>query len=285
MTKDDIDPGLVEALGQLHAISRDPQRHSAGRAALMVAAAQRRTVAGSRRPAWLRRLTVASLSVAGAGGLLGGLVAASANALPDSPLYGVKRAVEGIELQLADDNTDRAKLQLELVDRRTAEAVAMVDRGKLGLAGDALRDARPLLADALAVLADDHSHGAQQALTNASATEIPRLAAVFQRLEQARDNRDAGAAADVLAQLNGLKGKGHGGAAENESGPPASAATPEGQPGGGQSDGNQGQTHGQGSGAGSGQPPAQASASATPTDHDNPHPTPPGHGHGGGTGH
>src|SRR5438309_1414922 len=206
MTKDDIDPALVEALGQLHAISRDPQRHSAGRAALMVAAAQRRAVAGSRRPAWLRRLTVASLSVAGAGGLLGGLVAASANALPDSPLYGVKRAVEGIELQLADDNTDRAKLQLKLVDRRTAEAVAMVERGRSDLAGDAVRDAQPLLAGALAVLADDHSNGAQQALTHASAVAIPRLTVVFQRLEQARDNRDAGAAAEILAQLNGLKG-------------------------------------------------------------------------------
>jgi hypothetical protein len=283
MTTEDIDPGLVDALGQLGAIGRDPRRHTAGRAALMVAAAQRRTVVASHRPAWLRRLTVASLTVAGAGGLLGGLVAASANALPDSPLYGVKRAAEAVELQLTDSNTDRAKLELELVDRRTAEAVAMVERGRSDLAGDAVRDAKPLLADAMAVLADDHSNGAQQALTHASAVAIPRLTVVFQRLEQARDNRDAGAAAEVLAKLNELKGKGHGSAAGSQSGPPAAAETPGGQPGGGES--GTGQVKGGGNGAAGGQQPAQGSGAAKPTDHGNPHATPPGHGHGSSTGH
>jgi len=52
------------------------------------------------------------------------------NVLPDSPLYGIVRAVEQIKLWLTFDEGERAELQLEFALRRLAEAKAMEEKNK-----------------------------------------------------------------------------------------------------------------------------------------------------------
>ena len=72
---------------------------------------------------WRRRWAVALASVlvifiAGIGA-----VAASANALPDQPLYPIKLASEEMRLALAFSHLDKAELHVRFAQRRTAEMV------------------------------------------------------------------------------------------------------------------------------------------------------------------
>jgi len=50
--------------------------------------------------------------------------------LPDSPIYGLKRAFESIETALAFSNEAKAKVALKHAEKRLAEAKAMVEKDK-----------------------------------------------------------------------------------------------------------------------------------------------------------
>ncbi len=55
-----------------------------------------------------------------------GLVTASANSLPGDPLYGIKRMVEGIQLQLAASPGERVKLEDQFYQRRIDETASLL---------------------------------------------------------------------------------------------------------------------------------------------------------------
>lgn len=62
-------------------------------------------------------------------GLLAGATVASADSLPDDPLYGVKRAAEQLRLALAVAPEDRASVELSLAEHRLSEAERLAARG------------------------------------------------------------------------------------------------------------------------------------------------------------
>jgi hypothetical protein len=79
-----------------------------------------------------RRLAVGGLTVGVAAGALGGVAAASTNALPGDTLYGLKRGMEDIKLDMAGGNTDRGQVYLDMAATRMQEARRLMDRGRGG---------------------------------------------------------------------------------------------------------------------------------------------------------
>jgi hypothetical protein len=81
-------------------------------------------------PMWPRRWVVAVASVLVI--LLAGVgtVAASANALPDEPLYSVKLATEQVRMRLASSDMDRTKLHVQFAEQRALEIAEMACQGK-----------------------------------------------------------------------------------------------------------------------------------------------------------
>jgi len=59
-----------------------------------------------------------------------GTVAAAGNSMPDSPLYPVKLATEQARLGLTFSDIGKAKVYVELADKRVAEIAHMVNQGK-----------------------------------------------------------------------------------------------------------------------------------------------------------
>jgi hypothetical protein len=60
-----------------------------------------------------------------------GTVAASANSLPDQPLYAVKLATENVRLALTTSALGKAGLYAEFADTRVDEIIKMADEGKV----------------------------------------------------------------------------------------------------------------------------------------------------------
>ena len=81
---------------------------------------------------WGRRLAAGGLSVGVLGGALGGVAAARTNALPGDTLYGLKRGMEDMRLNFADDDADRGKVYLDLASTRLQEARRLMERGRSG---------------------------------------------------------------------------------------------------------------------------------------------------------
>jgi len=77
------------------------------------------------KPSLATIITVVVVLLAG-----GGTVAAASNSLPDSPLYQVKLATEAVQLALAQSPLGKAELYVKLADKRVAEIIKMVDKGK-----------------------------------------------------------------------------------------------------------------------------------------------------------
>jgi hypothetical protein len=102
----------------------------------LIAASLERVSAVRSRSHSLRRVLVAAVAVAVL--LIAGTVAASADSLPDSPLYPVKGALEQARGLLAFSPSDRLSYHLELARTRLAEAEAMIARHRIDLAGRAL---------------------------------------------------------------------------------------------------------------------------------------------------
>ncbi|MFE2432971.1 DUF5667 domain-containing protein [Streptomyces sp. NPDC059373] len=81
---------------------------------------------------WGRRLAAGGLSVGVAAGALGGVAAASTDALPGDTLYGLKRGMEDMRLNLADNDAARGKVYLDLASTRFQEARRLMERGRSG---------------------------------------------------------------------------------------------------------------------------------------------------------
>ncbi len=82
----------------------------------------------------LKKALVVLLLVAAFSLALWGLIAASVNSLPGSPLYSVKRCTESIQVASNVDNADRVRLHSELARRRLNEVKELATDGKAGLA-------------------------------------------------------------------------------------------------------------------------------------------------------
>ena len=102
---------------------------------LTLAAVERSTSKGSSRSS-VRRLVLAFAAAAAL--LVVGAVAASADSLPDSPLYPVKGAVEQARGLFAFSPADKLNYHLELAQTRLREAEAMIARHRVDLADKAL---------------------------------------------------------------------------------------------------------------------------------------------------
>jgi hypothetical protein len=77
-------------------------------------------------------LTAGGLSVGVAASALGGVAAASSDALPGDSLYGLKRGIEDFKLGLAGDDDERGRAHLDQASTRLNEARRLLDRGRGG---------------------------------------------------------------------------------------------------------------------------------------------------------
>lgn len=122
--------GLADDLRGLPHQAPDPEFRNRTRMRLL----QRIQETEQRPPAWRRILDplampgwasrVSAIVIAG-GGLMTGVTYASASALPNDHLYGVKRTVEQVQLAMATSDEGKANAYLKVADRR-AEEIATV---------------------------------------------------------------------------------------------------------------------------------------------------------------
>lgn len=84
------------------------------------------------RSRWAKGLTAGGLTVGVAAGAFGGVAAASSDALPGDSLYGLKRGMEDISLNLADGDADRGEVYLDQASTRLSEARRLMERGRAG---------------------------------------------------------------------------------------------------------------------------------------------------------
>lgn len=96
--------------------------------------AHRATPLGKLRPRsrLAKGLTAGGLTVGVAAGALGGVAAASSQALPGDSLYGLKRSIEDVRLGLADGNDERGRIHLDHASTRLGEARRLMERGRSG---------------------------------------------------------------------------------------------------------------------------------------------------------
>lgn len=133
---------VARAIGPAPAVEPDPFYRARGRASLLAAiAAERRpaksgllTRAVGTLGAVPRRLALPLTFVLAFALSFGSAAAALAaqEALPNDGLYGVKSALEAVQVQLAFSAENREGVYLELADRRLAELEGLAARGRLG---------------------------------------------------------------------------------------------------------------------------------------------------------
>ncbi|MGR6971953.1 DUF5667 domain-containing protein [Streptomyces cynarae] len=102
------------------------QRHGRG--------AHRATTLGKLRPRTrlTKGLAAGGLSVGVAAASFGGVAAASSDALPGDSLYGLKRGIEDVKLDMAHGDNDRGQLYLDQASTRLSEARRLMERGRAG---------------------------------------------------------------------------------------------------------------------------------------------------------
>ena len=103
---------------------------------LVLAAVEQSTAARSRAHP-IRRLVIGV--VAAAVLLLAGALAASADSLPDSPIYPLKGVLERARGAVTFSPGDRLAYHLDLARTRLTEAEAMISRHRMDLAGTSLK--------------------------------------------------------------------------------------------------------------------------------------------------
>ncbi|MDJ0341916.1 DUF5667 domain-containing protein [Streptomyces sp. H10-C2] len=113
--------------GSLEVSPKVPEQRTGG--------AHRATGLGKLRPRsrWSRRLAAGGLSVGVAAGALGGVAAASTNALPGDTLYGLKRGMEDLKLDMAGTGSSRGGVYLDMAATRMQEARRLMERGRSGV--------------------------------------------------------------------------------------------------------------------------------------------------------
>ncbi|MFG3054385.1 DUF5667 domain-containing protein [Kitasatospora sp. NPDC048239] len=139
--------GVAGALGALPGPELDPEVRTVQRAQLMAAFEQafaggtgavvprqrrHRAVRMAPRGRWSRRFAIGGLVAGLAVGSLAGAAAASTNALPGDTLYGMKRGLEGLRLDLADSDSERGELLLDHASTRLDEANSLIGRVDTG---------------------------------------------------------------------------------------------------------------------------------------------------------
>ncbi|MFH8371527.1 DUF5667 domain-containing protein [Streptomyces sp. NPDC018031] len=77
-------------------------------------------------------LAAGGLTVGVAAGALGGVAAASSDALPGDTLYGLKRGMEDLKLGMADGDVERGRLYLDQASTRMSEARRLMERARAG---------------------------------------------------------------------------------------------------------------------------------------------------------
>lgn len=102
---------------------------------LVLAGVQQSATAHTRAHS-VRRLVLAAFAAVVL--LVAGTLAASADSLPDSPLYGLKGVVEQARGALAFSPSDQLRYHLDLAQTRLTEAEAMIARHRVDLADQAL---------------------------------------------------------------------------------------------------------------------------------------------------
>ncbi|MBV6696285.1 hypothetical protein KV557_03970, partial [Kitasatospora aureofaciens] len=134
---------LAGALGALPGPALDPEVRTVQRAQLMAAFEQafaggpgatvprqrrHRAIRTAPRGRWSRRFAIGGLVAGLAVGSLAGAAAASTSALPGDTLYGMKRGLEGLRLDLAGSDSERGQLLLDNAATRLGEAKTLVGR-------------------------------------------------------------------------------------------------------------------------------------------------------------
>jgi hypothetical protein len=101
-------------------------------------------------------LAASGLTMGVAAGALGGVAAASTDALPGDTLYGLKRGMEDLRLDFAGDDVDRGEVYLDRAATRLNEARRLMERARSGqLAPEDLDEVR----HALSSMRDDAAEG------------------------------------------------------------------------------------------------------------------------------
>ncbi|MDH6121332.1 DUF5667 domain-containing protein [Kitasatospora sp. GAS204B] len=109
------------------------EQHAAGGLAALSPGRERRRRhraerVGQRRR-WGRRFAITGLVAGVTVGSFAGVSAASSGALPGDPLYGMKRGLEGLRLDMAGSDAERGALLLDQASARLAEARSLVGQG------------------------------------------------------------------------------------------------------------------------------------------------------------
>jgi hypothetical protein len=157
--------GMADSLGALPGPELDPAVRMVQRAQLMAAFEQEFSGGGAGvavprqrgsrahravpRGRWSRRFAIGGLVAGLAVGSFAGVAAASAGALPGDSLYGMKRGLEGLQLDLAGSDSERGALLLGQASHRLDEAQGLIGRaGSPGaLAPDTVEQVRQALDD------------------------------------------------------------------------------------------------------------------------------------------
>jgi hypothetical protein len=101
-------------------------------------------------------LAAGGLTVGVAAGALGGVAAASTDALPGDTLYGLKRGMEDLRLDFTTGDTDRGRVFLDHAATRLNEARRLLERQRSGALED---DDLGAIRSALASMAEDAAEG------------------------------------------------------------------------------------------------------------------------------
>lgn len=129
---EEIEPLLQTAMAAKKALAIQPGVEFKARARYQFQSVLKETKPGrglpflSWQPRWAPALAIGlAFLLAGSG-----TVAAAGNSMPDSPLYPVKLATEQAQLGLTFSDIGKAKVYVELADKRVAEIAYMVNQGK-----------------------------------------------------------------------------------------------------------------------------------------------------------
>jgi Domain of unknown function (DUF5667) len=139
---------LAERLRAVEPVAPSPAAKIRGWNLVLAAVEQ----SASRRPRGRSITRLVFAAAAAASLLVVGTVAASADSLPDSPLYAVKGAVEHARGALLFTPADRLSFHLQLAKNRLVEAEAMLAHHRVDLADQALSDLESELDQAAGVV-------------------------------------------------------------------------------------------------------------------------------------
>lgn len=157
--------GMADSLGAMPGPELDHEVRSVQRAQLMAAFEQAFSGRGAGltvprqrggrahravpRGRWSRRFAIGGLVAGIAVGSFAGVAAASAGALPGDSLYGMKRGLEGLQLDLAGSDSERGALLLDQASNRLGEAQGLMGRGgsPTALSPDTVEQVRRALDD------------------------------------------------------------------------------------------------------------------------------------------